>query len=63
MTYLEAINCAKKGYIIMLPKWKGYFYWNYTTNDFNFKNKDYHLDSNQLKDKNILNRKDFYYII
>ena len=63
MTYNQALLCARSGYIIMLPGWEGYFYWNYSTNDFNFKNKNYHLDSKELLDKNIVNRKDFYYII
>lgn len=63
MTYSQATLYAYTGNIIMLPGWKGYFYWNYATKEFNFRNGDYHLNKKQLKDKGIMDRTDFYYII
>lgn len=63
MTYNQATLFAYTGHTIMLPGWMGYFYWNYATNDFNFKNGDYHLNSEQLKDKGVRERTDWYFII
>ena len=31
MTYEQIIPIAKKGNIIKLPNWNGYFKWDYTT--------------------------------
>lgn len=63
MNYNQATLYAATGYTLLLPGWVGYFYWNYQTHELNFRNGDYHLDSKQLKDKGIMNREDWYYII
>lgn len=59
----EATLHAVTGDILMLPDWHGYFYWNYSTNELNFRNGNYHLDFKQLKDKGIFERNDWYWII
>lgn len=63
MNYNQATLCAALGKTLMLPGWKGYFYWNYSTKELNFKNGDYYLDSKQLKDKGVRERNDWYYIV
>lgn len=63
MNYNQATLCAALGKTLMLPGWRGYFYWNYSTKELNFKNGDYHLDSEQLKDKGVREREDWYYIV
>lgn len=63
MNYNQATLCASLGKTLMLPGWKGYFYWNYSTKELNFKNGNYHLDSEQLKDKGVRERNDWYYIV
>lgn len=60
MTYNQATLYAATGKTLLLPGWHGYFYWN--TKELNFRNGDYHLDSNQLKDKGVMERDDWYYI-
>ena len=63
MNFNQATLHAATGHTLLLPGWHGYFYWNYETNELNFKDGDYHLDAKQLKDKGIINRNDWYYII
>lgn len=63
MTFEEVIPYAKQGKYLKLPNWKGYFYWNYSTNELNFKNGSYHIDFKQILDKDIINRNDWYYIL
>lgn len=63
MTYLQIKPLAVNGKILMLPHWQGYFKWNYSTNELEFNNGEYHLNQQQLIDKNIFNRNDWYYII
>lgn len=63
MNYNQATLRAATGDIIMLPGWHGYFYWNYNTNELNFRNGNYHLDQKQLETMNIIDREDWYYII
>lgn len=63
MSHKEAIELSKIGKKLLLPKWQGYFYWNYATQELNFKNGNYHLDSKQLDMLNIKQRDDWYYII
>lgn len=63
MIYSEAIIHAISGKTLMLPGWHGYFYWNYSTNDLNFKDGDYRLNNKQLLDLDIDKRTDWYYII
>ena len=36
MTYEQIIPIAKKGNIIKLPNWDGYFKWNYEFNNLEF---------------------------
>lgn len=45
MTYNKATLYAATGSTLMLPEWHGYFYWNYTTKELNFRDGEYHLDS------------------
>lgn len=63
MTYSQATLHAATGSLLMLPGWKGYFYWNYGTKELNFRNGDYHLDGKQLKEFNLESRDDWYRII
>lgn len=58
MTYEQIIPIAKKGNIIKLPNWEGYFKWNYNKDNLEFINGDYHSFNNIDK-----YRKDYYYII
>lgn len=44
MTYNQATIYAAAGKTLLLPGWKGYFYWNWNTRELNFRNGDYHLD-------------------
>lgn len=46
MNYNQATLYAATGKILMLPDWHGYFYWNYSTKELNFRDGDYHLDYN-----------------
>lgn len=62
MNYNQATLHAATGKVLLLPEWKGYFYWNYGTKELNFRNGDYHLSSKELDDKDIKNRLDWYYI-
>nr|DAU49376.1 MAG TPA: hypothetical protein [Caudoviricetes sp.] len=62
MNYNQATLHAATGKILMLPGWHGYFYWNYGTKELNFRDGDYHLDGKQLRDMNIRDRNDWYYI-
>lgn len=62
MNYNQATLHAATGSILILPGWHGYFYWNYATQKLNFRDGNYQLDSAQLKDMNIINRDDWYYI-
>ena len=62
MNYNQATLYAVTGKVLLLPGWHGYFYWNYGTKELNFRDGDYHLDSAQLRDKNVQDRDDWYYI-
>ena len=62
MDYNKATFYATRGYTLLLPGWRGYFYWDYAKKELNFKNGDYHLDNKQLKEKGIMDRTDWYYI-
>lgn len=62
MNYNQATLYAATGNVLILPGWHGYFYWNYGTRELNFRDGNYQLDSAQLKDMNIINRDDWYYI-
>lgn len=63
MTFDQAKLYASSGYTLLLLGWKGYFNWNYKNKELIFKDRDYILNENQLKDKEIINRNDWYYII
>ena len=63
MNYNQATLCAATGKTLLLPGWRGYFYWNWETKELNFRNGDYHLDSKQLRDKGVTDRNDWYYLI
>lgn len=52
MKYHDVVNLSKLGYIFMLPKFVGYFKWDF--------GKDYRCKADKL---DIQNRDDFYYII
>lgn len=58
MTYEEILPIAKKGKLIKLPYWDGYFKWNYQFNKLEFINNDYRSFDNIDK-----TRKDYYFII
>lgn len=63
MNYNQATLRAATGDILMLPGWQGIFVWNYSNNTLIFKNGDYYLTSEQLKEFNLDQRTDWYYII
>ena len=58
MTYEQIIPIAKKGNIIKLPNWDGYFKWNYKEDKLEFINNEYRSFDNIDK-----TRTDYYYII
>lgn len=58
MTYEQIIPIAKKGSIIKLPNWDGYFKWNYAVNKLEFINNDY-----RSFDNIDTSRTDYYYLI
>ena len=60
MTYEQIKPLAKKGSLIALPNFTGFFKWDYNTNDIEFVNKDFRCPAIQL---DVLNRYDFYQII
>ena len=63
MDYNQATLQAATGEILMLPGWEGIFVWDYSTNTLIFKNGDYVLTSEQLKEFKLDQRNDWYYII
>ena len=63
MDYNQAKIQAQKGYTLILPYWKGYFKWNYSNNELYFQNGDYYLNSQQIIDKGLHLRNDWYYIL
>lgn len=60
MNYNEICKILQKGKVGKLPSFIGYFKWNYGINDIIFQNRDFQCRASDL---NVLNRKDFYYII
>ena len=48
MDYNKATLHAATGRTLLLPGWKGYFYWDY---------------NKQLREKGVMERTDWYYII
>ena len=63
MTYSQATLYAATGATLMLPGWEGYFKWDWDKKELYFQNGDYYLDNQQLIDKGIRDRDDWYYII
>lgn len=63
MTYNQATLHAATGATLMLPGWEGYFKWDWEKKELYFQNGDYYLDNQQLIDKGIRDRDDWYYII
>lgn len=63
MNYNLATLYAATGKVLMLPGWGGYFKWDYSKNELYFQNGDYILDNKQLRDKGVMDRNDWYYII
>lgn len=63
MDYNKATLHAATGRTLLLPGWRGYFYWDYSKKELNFRNGDYHLDNKQLREKGAMERTDWYYII
>lgn len=62
MNYNQATLYAATGAILKLPGWEGIFIWNYSDNTLIFKNGDYTLNSEQLKEFELDKRNDWYYI-
>lgn len=63
MDYNQATLYAATGATLMLPGWEGYFKWDWDKKELYFQNGDYYLDNQQLIDKGIRDRDDWYYII
>lgn len=63
MDYNQATLYAATGATLMLPGWEGYFKWDWEKKELYFQNGDYYLDNQQLIDKGIRDRDDWYYII
>ena len=63
MDYNQATLQAATGAILMLPGWEGIFVWDYSTNTLIFKNGDYYLTNEQIKEMGLDQRNDWYYII
>ena len=63
MDYNRATLFAATGQTLMLPGWEGVFVWDYSTNTLIFKNGDYILTSEQLKEFKLEQRDDWYYIL
>lgn len=62
MDYNQATLYAATGATLMLPGWEGIFVWNYASNTLIFKNGDYMLNTEQLKEFKVQERDDWYYI-
>lgn len=62
MNYEQAKTIAACGYVLRLPGWDGYFKYDYVTNDIKFRNGDYKLSSQELKQFNLDKRNNWYYI-
>lgn len=62
MNYNQATLHAATGATLMLPGWESIFVWNYASNTLIFKNGDYMLNTEQLKEFKVQERDDWYYI-
>ena len=63
MNYNLATLYAATGKTLMLPDWQGYFNWDYNNNELYFQNGDYRLNNQQLREKGVMERTDWYYIL
>ena len=64
MTYLEIKELCRKGKVGIVPNWKGYLQYDYTTDTLQFVNDNYIMTQDQLEGNyGISNRNDLYYII
>lgn len=62
MDYNQATLFLATGVTLMLPGWEGYFKWDWAKKEIYFQNGDYYLSQQQLLDKEIDKRNDWYYI-
>lgn len=62
MTYQEVKKLIQKGKIGIIPGWKGYLKWDYSSSELYFVNNNYRLSQRELEQK-INTRNDLYYII
>ena len=62
MNYNQATLYAATGATLMLPGWEGIFVWNYSNNTLIFKNGDYYLNEEQIREMKLDQRNDWYYI-
>lgn len=63
MTYNQATLHAATGAILLLPGWTGYFKWDFNKQELYFVNGNYYLNEQQLLDKGVMDRDDWYYVI
>lgn len=59
MTYQELKKVVRQGKTGVLPRFTGYFKWNYNEDYLEFQNGDFKCPAEMLE---IQNRNDFYYI-
>ena len=62
MTLNEIRLFVRKGHWGIIPGWKGYIKWNYSSDKMQFVDGDYVMPYEELKDK-LKNRTDLFYII
>ena len=58
----QATLQAATGATLILPGWEGIFVWDYSTNTLIFKNGDYYLTNEQIKEMKLDQRNDWYCI-
>lgn len=63
MGWNEATIHAATGDTLMLPNWQGYFKWDFEKHELYFQNGDYYLNQQQIKERKLHERDDWYYII
>lgn len=63
MNFNQATLFAATGAVLMLPGWEGQFIWDYSTKQLIFRNGDYYLNEQQIRDMKLDQRNDWYYII
>lgn len=63
MNYNQATLHAATGHTLMLPGWVGYFKWDWSKKELYFQNGDYYLSEQEIIDKGLRDREDWYYIL